>query len=52
MALFIGRLPFDADRRELERVFDRYGRLVRCEVKRGVRRASHLWNIRAYKSYV
>lgn len=36
MALYVGRLPFDVRTREVERLFDKYGRLVNCSVKRGV----------------
>lgn len=35
MALFIGRIPFDTRVRELEDVFMKYGRIIRCDVKRG-----------------
>ena len=35
MALFIGRIPFDTRVRELEDVFVKYGRIIRCDVKRG-----------------
>ncbi|KAL1920168.1 uncharacterized protein VTP21DRAFT_1314 [Calcarisporiella thermophila] len=34
--LFVGRLPPDIRQRELEDVFSKYGRLVRCETKRGL----------------
>ncbi|CAG8629468.1 2236_t:CDS:2, partial [Paraglomus occultum] len=35
MSLFIGRLAIDTDRRDLEDIFDRYGRMTRLELKRG-----------------
>jgi arginine/serine-rich splicing factor 7 len=35
MALFIGRIPMDTRVRELEDVFIKYGRIIRCDVKRG-----------------
>ncbi|CAG8565383.1 14102_t:CDS:2, partial [Cetraspora pellucida] len=35
MALFIGRLSLDTHPRDLEHIFDKYGRLNRLEVKRG-----------------
>lgn len=35
MALFIGRIPSDTRPRELEDVFIKYGRIVRCDVKPG-----------------
>lgn len=35
MALFIGRIPMDTRVRELEDVFVKYGRIIRCDVKRG-----------------
>lgn len=35
MALFIGRIPSDCRPRELEDVFAKYGRINRCDVKRG-----------------
>lgn len=35
MALFVGHLPFDTRASELEDIFSRYGRITRCEVKRG-----------------
>ena len=35
MALFIGRIPSDTRSRELEDVFIKYGRIVRCDVKPG-----------------
>ncbi|KAH6935659.1 hypothetical protein HPB50_007477 [Hyalomma asiaticum] len=31
--LFIGRLPLDTRERDVEQVFERYGRLLRCDVK-------------------
>lgn len=34
--LFIGRLPKDIRVRELEAIFERYGRLLRCDVKYGI----------------
>ncbi|XP_064480930.1 probable splicing factor, arginine/serine-rich 5 [Ornithodoros turicata] len=33
--LFIGRLPLDTRERDVEQVFERYGRLLRCDVKYG-----------------
>lgn len=35
MALFVGRLPRDVRPRELEDLFHKYGRITRCDVKRG-----------------
>jgi RNA recognition motif-containing protein len=35
MALFVGRLPRDIRPRELEDLFHKYGRITRCDVKRG-----------------
>ncbi|KAG9296584.1 hypothetical protein G9A89_015176 [Geosiphon pyriformis] len=35
MALFVGRLALDTHPRDLEHIFDKYGRLNRLEVKRG-----------------
>ncbi|CAG8488595.1 16338_t:CDS:2 [Acaulospora morrowiae] len=35
MALFIGRLALDTHPRDLEHIFDKFGRLNRLEVKRG-----------------
>ena len=35
MTLFIGRLPHDTMYRDLEDVFMRYGRIRRCNLKRG-----------------
>jgi len=34
-ALFVGRLPLDLRPRELEDLFIKYGRISRCDVKRG-----------------
>ena len=34
-SLFIGRLAFDCRTRELEDLFGKYGRLTRCDVKKG-----------------
>jgi len=34
--LFVGRLPIDIREREVEQVFDKYGRLLRCDVKYGM----------------
>lgn len=36
-ALFVGRLPSDCRARELEDFFGKYGRLTRCDIKRGKR---------------
>uniref|UniRef100_A0A2L2XVE6 Serine/arginine-rich splicing factor 4 n=1 Tax=Parasteatoda tepidariorum TaxID=114398 RepID=A0A2L2XVE6_PARTP len=33
--LFVGRLPLDSREREIESIFDRYGSLVRCNLKYG-----------------
>ncbi|CAG8534109.1 7318_t:CDS:2 [Ambispora leptoticha] len=35
MALFVGRLALDTHPRDLEHIFDKYGRLNRLEIKRG-----------------
>ena len=35
MALFVGRLPSDTRHRDLESLFSKYGRLTRCDIKRG-----------------
>lgn len=38
MSLFVGRLPtFDFDDRDLEDIFYKYGRIVKCQLKRGSR---------------
>ncbi|KAI8325438.1 hypothetical protein GQ54DRAFT_243677, partial [Martensiomyces pterosporus] len=34
--LFIGRLPRDMRSSDLERIFEKFGKLTRCDVKRGV----------------
>ncbi|RKO90959.1 hypothetical protein BDK51DRAFT_28604 [Blyttiomyces helicus] len=34
-ALFIGRLPADVRSRDLEDVFFKFGRILRCDIKRG-----------------
>ncbi|KAJ2483088.1 hypothetical protein IWW56_000608 [Coemansia sp. RSA 2131] len=34
--LFVGRLPRDTQSSELERIFEKYGKMSRCDVKRGV----------------
>lgn len=31
--LFIGSLPRDVQRRDIESVFDKYGRIERCDIK-------------------
>jgi RNA recognition motif-containing protein len=31
--LFVGNLSRDVQKRDIEDVFDRYGRLIRCDVK-------------------
>lgn len=33
--LFIGRLAFDCRTRELEDLFGKYGRITRCDIKKG-----------------
>ncbi|XP_076370014.1 uncharacterized protein LOC143256544 [Tachypleus tridentatus] len=33
--LFIGRLPLDVRERDIENIFEKYGRLLRCDVKYG-----------------
>ncbi|KAJ1849348.1 hypothetical protein LPJ70_000531 [Coemansia sp. RSA 2708] len=33
--LFVGRLPRDVESSEVERVFEKFGKLVRCDIKRG-----------------
>jgi RNA recognition motif-containing protein len=33
MALFVGRLPSDVRQRELEDLFDKYGKILRCDIK-------------------
>lgn len=33
--LFVGRLPIDIRERDVEQVFEKYGRLLRCDVKYG-----------------
>ncbi|KAG0807576.1 hypothetical protein G6F29_007327 [Rhizopus arrhizus] len=35
MSLFIGRLPSDFEKRELEELFDKFGKIIDCKVKRG-----------------
>ncbi|GFQ89949.1 uncharacterized protein TNCT_687902 [Trichonephila clavata] len=34
--LFVGRLPIDIRERDVEQVFEKYGRLLRCDVKYGM----------------
>ena len=34
--LFVGRLPIDIRERDVEQVFEKYGRLLRCDVKYGL----------------
>lgn len=34
-SLFVGRLAFDCRTRELEELFGKYGRITRCDIKRG-----------------
>lgn len=34
-SLFVGRLAFDCRPRELEDLFGKYGRITRCDIKRG-----------------
>jgi len=34
--LFIGRLPIDIRERDVEQVFEKYGRMLRCDVKYGM----------------
>ena len=34
-SLFVGRLAFDCRTRELEDLFGKYGRITRCDIKRG-----------------
>ncbi|XP_013786254.1 serine/arginine-rich splicing factor 4-like isoform X2 [Limulus polyphemus] len=33
--LFVGRLPLDVRERDIENIFEKYGRLLRCDVKYG-----------------
>ncbi|XP_013773353.1 probable splicing factor, arginine/serine-rich 6 isoform X1 [Limulus polyphemus] len=33
--LFVGRLPLDVRERDIERIFEKYGKLLRCDVKYG-----------------
>lgn len=33
--LFVGRLPLDSRERDIEAIFERYGSLVRCDLKYG-----------------
>jgi RNA recognition motif-containing protein len=35
MALYVGRLPFSVSPREVERLFEKHGRITRCNVKKG-----------------
>lgn len=35
MSLFVGRLPLNAQERDLDSAFGRYGRITRCAVKTG-----------------
>lgn len=37
-SLFVGKLAFDCRTRELEDLFGKYGRITRCDIKRGKRR--------------
>lgn len=34
-SLFVGRLAYDCRTRELEELFGKYGRLTRCDIKKG-----------------
>lgn len=34
-SLFVGKLAFDCRTRELEDLFGKYGRITRCDIKRG-----------------
>ncbi|KAG8195103.1 hypothetical protein JTE90_013580 [Oedothorax gibbosus] len=38
--LFVGRLPIDIREQDVEKVFEKYGRLLRCDVKYGMYGAS------------
>ncbi|KAI8877254.1 hypothetical protein K501DRAFT_198617 [Backusella circina FSU 941] len=35
MSLFVGRLPSDFSERDLEDIFYKYGKISRCDLKRG-----------------
>lgn len=34
-SLFVGKLAYDCRTRELEELFGKYGRITRCDIKRG-----------------
>ncbi len=41
--LFVGNLIRDIQRKDIEDTFDKYGRLVRCDIKnKGMRDLSHV----------
>lgn len=35
MSLFVGRLPPDFDLSELEELFEKYGKIAECKIKKG-----------------
>lgn len=37
-SLFVGKLAYDCRPRELEELFGKYGRITRCDIKRGNKR--------------
>lgn len=37
ISLFVGRLPYDFEDRSLEQLFNSYGNIISCKVKRGGR---------------
>lgn len=40
--LFVGRLPIGTRSEDLDKIFRRYGRMTRCDVKQGI-----IYNIRS-----
>ena len=35
-SIFVGKLAFDCRTRELEELFGKYGRITRCDIKKGI----------------
>lgn len=43
-SLFVGKLAYDCRPRELEELFGKYGRITRCDIKRGKRNGKFDFN--------